>query len=127
MALAVRVLPVPGLPYNSTPVGHGTMLRVPAIQGNGRLRDYCMSQMIGREEEGEGDREREVGGAEHEKPAGDGDMMMSVARLVGRTAQAPPLLSLLPSLTSSTIFEAYTSKALQPHKNSIGQVCTAGE
>ena len=29
MALAVSVLPVPGLPYNSTPVGQGTMFRVP--------------------------------------------------------------------------------------------------
>ena len=42
IALAVRVLPVPGLPYNSTPVGQGTMLRVPERM-EGRS-ECCMSQ-----------------------------------------------------------------------------------
>ena len=31
MALAVSVLPVPGLPYNSTPVGHGAISLLPKI------------------------------------------------------------------------------------------------
>ena len=31
IAFAVSVLPVPGLPYNSTPVGHGAISLLPKI------------------------------------------------------------------------------------------------
>ena len=87
MAFAVSVLPVPGLPYNSTPVGQGTMFRVPV--NTRRIQCYNEYLWIHTESEnrgimGQGDSQGvRLGGREGKKEVGN-DRGRQKGRLGGR-------------------------------------------